>query len=81
MAEAEIAEIWRNPAPAPRSTEVPKSTGWQVFWLQGHLTNCAFPGCPSGIHAAFIACYSCGSAEEFHPLPYSPHSRAAPAVF
>jgi len=59
-------------ASAPRSTEVPK-----------HYRNGRFPGsrvilpaAPSQftqwLFAAFITCYSCGTAKELHPLPFYP---------
>jgi hypothetical protein len=40
---------------------------WQVSWLQGHLTNRAFPESSSGIVAVFIACLQLRDSEGIAP--------------
>jgi len=63
-------------ASATLSTEVPEVIGMAGFLASGSSYGCAFPVSQwlipilELVYAAFITCYSCGTARDSHPFPF-----------
>lgn len=62
----------RRGASAPLSTEVSQSVEWAGLLAPGSCYSPRLPGYYQWHNAAFIACYSCGTARDSHPFPYYP---------